>query len=395
MNSLQIVTYATSIDQLHEIAKANVREVIFSTIELSRFGKLTRTQLIELALEAKKLNMKCVLEWDILMTEPKLKRAVNVMKSIDLTLFDAIRVQDAGALNYALHHTTLPIQLNLETGNHNLIGMKRWCALVGRRLDKIIVSIELTAEKLAEIIQTTQASVEVLGLGPILLLYTPRLLLSLERNHLDWLENDQNATEHHLQALADSNENAHSGFRIIENLNGTFVIHHKDYSLIEKIVELKQIGLHGLRIDLRQNKKSTSIKPLAELIENFSLTDATQYIENYEYKVTHCFYRANATDVLFKKLKNMNIQRKDSGYVGEVIEVSKNNYISVQVNGKKSTLSTGQNYKVVTPEGDELSLQPYKLTALNGKTIDKALNDDIVILPYQKSVVVKSLIYTN
>lgn len=395
MNNFGFVSYASTFEELTELHACGVKEVILSSIQLSRFGRLTRPQLIELALKAKQLNLKTVLEWDILMTEPKLNRAKQVIKELDLTLFDSIRVQDAGALNFVLNNLNHPIQLNLETGNHNLIGIKRWTELVGSRLEKIILSIELTAEKISEYTKAVNVPIEVMGLGPVLLLYTPRLLLSLEKNDLNWLKDDQNAIEHHIQALADSNENAHSGFRIIENLNGTFVIHHKDYCLLEKIPELKQMGVSDLRIDLRQNKSSRSIKPIADLVHNYSATDVAQYIEKYEHKVTHCFYRANATDVLFKKLKNMNIQRKDSGYVGEVLEVSKNNYISVYINGKNSELKVGLNYQAITPEGDKVAISPFKISSLEGTQIDKAIENDIVIIPYQKSVVVKSLIYKN
>ena len=69
-----------------------------------------------------------MLEWDILMSEKiffQLKQ--TVLSSLQWQFFDAIRIQDKGALNYLLEKTSVSLQLILETGNHNIEGIKIFC----------------------------------------------------------------------------------------------------------------------------------------------------------------------------------------------------------------------------------------------------------------------------
>jgi U32 family peptidase len=111
------------------------------------------------------------------MTSKAFERALENLSKVSLSNFQSIRVQDPGALYYLMEKfPEIKIQLNLETGNHNLRAIRGWVDLVGERLEKIILSSELNREKLGEYINAFKShdfTFELLGLGKILLFYTP------------------------------------------------------------------------------------------------------------------------------------------------------------------------------------------------------------------------------
>ena len=90
----------------------------------------------------------------------------------ELDHFDAIRVQDPGALEYLLEKTNIKIQLVLENGNHNLLGIQTWVDYVVDRLDRVVLSIELPKDKLREYVQKLNVDIEFYILGQILIFYT-------------------------------------------------------------------------------------------------------------------------------------------------------------------------------------------------------------------------------
>lgn len=362
--------YASHAAELTELVAHGVVEVLLGCQALSRLGTLSLSELEGLARQARMSGLRPVLEWDILMTEVPFERALAALREIDLSLFSAIRVQDPGAFGWVLeHYPEHPIQLVLETGNHNLAGVQRWCELGGSRLERLVLSIELPRASLAEMIRGTKVPVEVLGLGPILLLYTPRHLLS---NQLG----DRGDMDRRIEALASSEESQHSGFRLIENENGTFVFHAKDYCLLDRIEELREMGLAALRVDLRLGG-----------------TWGGWQKGEHPVAVTQCFFRANATDVLFKKLKNNETQRQDEGYVGEVVEITKDSHSVIAILGKGCVLNRGDQLLFVTPERRRVEWVVQSLRNLEGVEVDQVFSGDFAVVSYLKTVIPKTAVY--
>ena len=397
---MKAIGYFLAESDIATSVSGGVGELIFSHLALSRFGNLSTREFEVQSLKAHQAGIRVVLEWDILMTETRFQRAKLIFQALlqakfnGNAWFDAVRVQDPGAAHFIRETTDLPIQLNLETGNHNYEAIQGWVQAIGVRLERVMLSIELPAPVLEKVLSELSVPAEVLGLGPVLLLYTPRTLLSIERGDLEWVDKDEEAEIHSLNAIANSEEGLHRGFRIHENIHGTFVIHHKDYCLLDKIDELKAMGLHYFRIDERLRKNKEPLLPeVQSLIHEFDILKAEKIIQTYEQKVTRCFYRANATDVLFKKLKNMHAQRKDEAYLGEVFEVSKNRYLVLHVVAEAGTLHKGMRCRFVNTEGKEQEYSLELIRNLEGEVIESAVKGDFVILPYVKSVSVRTQVY--
>jgi collagenase-like PrtC family protease len=387
--------FVTPIRNRTELLKASelgIQEVLLPHHQLSPMGTLDTETLHSLSKEAQSLGLKPILLWDTLMRDSELNLSFHVLKQINLSQFSAIRVLDPGALELALDETVLPIQLILRSGAHNLTSILKW-SNYDSRIEKVILSSELPKKRLEEYLPKMNKDVEVLGHVPTLLFYSPRHLLSYQLSDSDRTEEEL----HFIKATASCEESSHKGFRMIESKHGTLIFHSKDYSLIEKIEELKQMGIHSFQVDLRleetQEKSLEQMEAVLKLCQNFNPLAFENWHQQNPYKTTRCFYQTNATDVLFKKLKNKTIQRVDSAYIGKVFETARDRHTILQIQSLKETLKPGKSIKVITPMGKIFEVKLHQMKDLDGNVLEEAHTGDFVAIPYLKSVAPSSMIY--
>jgi putative protease len=386
---MKINSYVTNLEQLNLCIAHNVAEVILEPIELARFGKLSTAEVNDLANAAKAAGIQVALEWDVLMTEDEFPKKIEAINEINFTYIDNIRVQDVGAINYALENLSSKITLILETGNHNLKSVQTWIDAIGDRLNKIVLSIELAKSTLQEYIQKLSCPVEFLAVGRILLFYTPRNLLSALTPQTDDLRQKVMTSPEFLEATGESEESPHKGFPIVENRHGTFMFHIKRLFLLDHINELKEMGLAWARFDLRFDE----YYDIETMMKIESDREGKAYKSHYPHDVIKGYYNINKTDVLFKKLKNYRIQRKDESYIGEVIEASKGNYMALTV--KKHDISIGDELKFITPEGKEMFCKVHFLKNSKFEDIQTAKKGQLCLINYFGGIWVKSQVYLN
>lgn len=414
------VTYVSSQEDLCQASSAGFREVLIGHPRLSRFGGVQTELLLELLAAARSLDLRPILDWDVLMTQADFQAATTLLEQLPLEKFSAVRVQDPGALEWLIQHPKKPIlQLNLETGNPNLTGIQRWCDYGGSRLDRIILSSQISKSTLDKIVKSVSVPVELLGLGPILLLYTPRHLLSNQIKNLgDPLLSSSEMPQ--LEAVASSEESSHRGFRVRETPRGTLFFHAKDYSLLDQVQELFELGIAAFRVDFRLQDGPPLLESVAEILDAGEaefrsglaesnthhqpsqnqdecrplwLTLANRFHDSYPNRVTRCFFQANHTDVLFKKLKNTRVQREDRDYVGEIIEISKNQHLILSILGKAVTLTLGQKLRMITPTGQETTYEVTRLQNLNKVDVPHLKTGDFAVLHYAKLIPPKTAVY--
>tara|TARA_Y100000780_G_scaffold155505_1_gene140217 strand:- start:252753 stop:253898 length:1146 start_codon:yes stop_codon:yes gene_type:complete len=376
-----VVTYIQNMKELGLAKEHGVSEVIISPKGPSRFGTLKDSEVNELGRQAKEIGLKSVLELDALLTEQEL---LNVdLKSYELSNFDALRVQDPGLLELVLHKTKLPVQLILEGGNHNLPGLMEWRDYLGPRLDRMVLSIELPKDKLQEYKEALSVPVEFLVLGRILLFYTPRNLLSAMLP-----EDDELRTKPQITAVGESEESPHKGFPVLENNRGTFMFHIKHQFLMEHLSELQ--FLDAARVDLRFDSDFELIEKVKDVFN--SKMSGKEFKEIYPFDVIKGFYKVNKSDVLFKKLKNSRIQRKDENYIGEVLEIKKGSHQAIRLKGRTG-IQKGMKLLFITPEGKEFSCPVVELKNTKLEDIEKTTDEGLVLMNYLGGVWVKSQVY--
>lgn len=391
---MKIVTYLTKIEDLEYIISSNISEVILSPVLLSRFGNLSLIQVNEIAKVLISKNIGPILEWDILMTQNVFFNVCEQLKNIDFTLFKGVRVSDPGAINYLIKNfPTLKIQLILESGAyHNTNSLEVMKNLIGSQLSRIILSLELNFEYLSEFIKNSNVDVEFLGLGRILLFYTPRKLITPlfgteEKNYYE-------VNEIPIEVKASSEESAHKGFPVIENSHGTFMFNTKDHFVLEYLRELKDIKLNFLRIDLRFEKDLSPLIHINTLLSNFSEELVKQVKENHSTSVIRGFFHTNKSDVLFKKLKNQKINRVDDTYIGEVVDVQKGGHILVLLKSKLNKIKKNQTVFLTTTEGKLKEIKVHTLKNTKLIDLEEAGFNELVLIPYTSGATVRSIIHS-
>lgn len=378
---MNIISYATSTYELEMLSKSGANEIVVSSSEFSRFNQNSFDELLKMIELKNKISSKLILEWDILEQDSKFKKTCEHFKKLPIHEFSSIRIQDPGVVHFIkTHYPWLKIQLILETGNHNLVGLQKWETYLGTQLERLILSNELSKEHLKSYGSSLNTPIEVLCFGRILLFYSPRGLLNpLYDKKAEYIE-----------ASGTSEESPHSGFPLIENRHGTFMFNVKDLSLIEHVNEFVEMNILNLRIDLRFDRffesREIIFTAMRNLVSEFKIEGPRPFVKG--------FYNINKTDVLFVKLKNNRIARNDSNYLAEVVDVEKE--INLVIKIKKNITVTGEmKIRIVTPEGKEKKLQVSDFYNSKKEKVSTLQNEKIVIIPFVNGVTVKSQIYLD
>lgn len=382
---MKLTTYARSLHDLGVLKDQGLTEVILEPKALSRFGKLSNDEFKNLSARAKELNLRVLLEWDILMTEDVFAKCVPEIKAL-YPFADALRVQDPGALQWALDNTSLPLQFIAENGNHNLKALEGWIELADGRLERIALSIELSKNVIEEYSQKLSVPCELLGHGRILLFYTPRPLLSA-------LTPEKLSMNEELLALGESEESPHKGFPLVENQHGTFMFHIKEFCLIDYAQELSKLGLDYFRIDQRWENPSRLID-IVGLINDFSPEKFEAFKESYSQDLMRGFYLVNKTDVLFPKLKNSRLQQREGNYIGEVLEAEKSSHLAIMIKNPKGLLKD-DHLKFVHPKGEIFEAKIYSLKNISLEDVESVPAGQIAIIQFVGGIWVKSQVFYN
>lgn len=382
---MKLTSYARSLHELNILKDQGFEEVILEPKSLSRFGKLSHAEVESFSKRAKELGLRVLLEWDVLMTEDVFRSKLDDIKAL-VGFADALRVQDPGALNWAIDQTNLPVQFIAENGNHNLKALQGWIDLANGKMERIILSIELSRSAIEEYVQKLSVPCELLGFGRILLFYTPRPLLSA-------LVPDKLSVNEEIAALGESEESPHKGFPIVENQHGTFMFHIKEFCLVDFAAELNTLGLSYFRIDQRWETPSR-LSEIATLAKNFSPSDFEKLKVDYSQDLMRGFYLVNKTDVLFPKLKNSRLQGRDANYIGEVLEAEKSSHLAIMVKNPKG-LSVTDQLKILHPKGEVFEAKIYSLRNLALEDVTHVPQGQVALIQFVGGIWVKSQVFFN
>lgn len=396
---MKFVTYAENTTQLKELAilvetkkiDANVLEVIVGTAAISRYSENTVAGLEEMIALNQKFKLPLVLEWDVLQQESLFQKNAELVSRLPLHEFKAIRIQDPGALNLIKEKFPwLKVQLILENGNHNYTGLSRWSDFLGEQLDRLVLSNELSREHLSNYAKELKTELEVLVFGRILLFYSPRLLLSpLKKEAVQ-----KDILDKNVEAYGTSEESPHAGFPLIENRHGTFMFNVKDLYLLDHLDELRSLNIGAVRFDLRFDDSFGHLENCIDLFEGrIKHEDVLEIKTEHPRPMIKGFYNINKTDVLFTKLKNKRIQRQDNNYVGEIVDVERDQQMALLIKSKHLTLKSGDELQLITPEGKTKTLGLKIFSDTSGAGLSHATTNEVVLLPFMSGVVAKTQVY--
>ncbi len=388
---MKLMTYIESAAELETFLKYKNAELDYELIlgcdALSRYSKTTIDELLTLVNLAVKDNLPVVLEWDALYQEERFQKAKAVIDHLPLHDFKAIRVQDPGAIHYIkTQFPWMKMQVILENGNHNLEGLKKWEEYLGDQCERLVLSNELSKEMLKDYARELKTPIEIQAFGRILLFYSPRLLLSpLEKEQM------RKST---IEASGSSEESPHTGFPLIENQHGTFMFNVKDLSLLDHLKEIEEMSIHCLRVDMRfDNCFSNYLNAMIDLFSG-KITEISPEVKKLHPRpLIKGFYNINKTDVLFTKLKNKRTQRQDQNYVGEIVDVERDQQLALLIKTEAFKEGVASSVFMITPEGKEKTLSLPWVKMSTGESINSAGKNDLVLIPYINGVTVKTQVY--
>ncbi|MBT3584463.1 MAG: hypothetical protein HN509_06135 [Halobacteriovoraceae bacterium] len=379
---MKLVTYCQSRTDWDLLKAGKPCEVILTPKALSRFGKLSFEECVQLANEMRELGFRTLLEWDLLMVESSWNSLRPNLTASFLANFSAVRVQDLGALNFL--HKNFPevlIQPILETSFHSYSAIAEIVEFLGESLDRVILSLEIPKEELSKILTKLTVPTELLGIGPLLLFYTPRSLLSAQFQNEDIRDR---------LLVGASQESPHKGFPLLENDRGTFMFNPKNHCLLENFNELQEFGLSHLRIDLRNKMEWYSLA--AGLFSNYSRENVEKLKEGSGEKYLQGYYRVNKSDVLFKKLKNQRLIPMDQNYLGDILDVEKKAYIALHLNSSEKTIKIGDELEIKTPEGKSKVFRISEMMDANRQFLKEA-KSGMVYFPHLSSISIRSKVF--
>ena len=370
--------FTSYLTKASDLQNKKVDNFILSTSEFGRFSSITTESCFELLKMGReeRPDAKYFFEWDCLQTQDVFENKVTALSEIGLNLFDGVRVAELGAFNWVLENTTLPIHLILENGHHNLKGIQTWEKHAGKRLERIVLSLELPKEVLKKYTSSLKTPVELQVLGDLLLFYSPR---SLVKNQLSF-DKDVHDKKWY-EAKANSEESPHRGFTLIENKHGSFMLNPKKQSLLQVLDEVLESGVKFLRVDQRLlsvdlNKLTFSQENLQNLLPN------ERFIRGY--------FNVNKTDKIFVKLKNHRLQRRDENFVGTVVDVKKDQYVAIKIENQQMNLTLNKRIEFATPDGKMKSMLLRSMKNISLEDIDSIRDEKIILVPHTSGVSVKT-----
>lgn len=378
---LNFNTYITNHSHLSLLQPTSIREILLEHEDLSRFGRLKTSELQSLIHEAYGRGFSSILQWDILATEPDLLSGAKIIKRLPLSQIAAIRVQDVGIAQWIHQHfPDIPLHLIAETGNHNLASLQQWCDYFGEQLIRLVLSTEIPGMTLKQYCVQLKPPCEILGLGRILLFYTPRsLLLPLQLK-----------SRFSSETTVASDDKKHHQFQILENRHGTFMFHYYDLFLLDLLPELLETTLHTLRLDLRFINSFEWIQEIDSLREKYDGKLVKSIRAQWPVHTIHGFFRANRTDRAIHRLKNKHLSDHGKNIVAYVVESTKNQHIALI---SRQPFHADEELLFITPDGRKLKIVPNCIRNTQGETTKTADTAGVWLIPHFKGVIPKTLIY--
>ncbi|MEK7484788.1 MAG: U32 family peptidase, partial [Planctomycetota bacterium] len=313
------------------------------------------------------------------------------VKQLPLEQIHAFRILDPGvALWFCEQAFPCELQLLCDSGNHNLTGLQEWAKIFAPRLTRLILSSEIPGDSLKSWIPQIPASCEILGLGPILLFYTPRKLLSPHFKHP--VEEEPDSMQEEIRATACAEESQNRSFLTVETQQGTFIYNPKDLCLLEYISELGSIELHYLRLDRYDVPSLPICHKIMEMLKHPSLEHFQQIRQLWKRPLIHGFYSGNRSDSTFDQLKNGLFKNRKEQVVGEIMDVKRKDYLVIQAHQE---IQTGESFCFSSPDGTQKVFQIEKLHSSSGKKIQFLKKGEIGILPWYSHVYTSTLILRN
>ncbi len=210
------------------------------------------------------------------------------------------------------------------------------------------------------------------------LFYSPRKLLS--NNPFEKPDEDS-------EILTASTDRPSQFFSVQQTGQGTVIFNDKDLYLLDRLEEIKAIGINYLGIELYTTKQYRLIE------EYFGRPDWIDEVKNsWENPLISGFFSQNQTDSLLARLTNAYLKNEKQYQLGSVIESLKNTHTLLHL---KRDLDLPQRVVFVTPERKVVDFEITQLIDLKGTLYQDKAGPGYYRLPWIKYVIPASIMKSN
>ncbi len=365
-------------EQLQMVIRIPVNEIVIQTAGFSLYGGISEVDLLDSLNQLKSSGKQITLQWDMLCQDDEIETLANVFKEFSNKI-TAIRFVDPGVgVCLKRRFPTHQLQFLMWDGHQNRAGIMEWIQIFQPNLHRIILSNQVSKKIIKELRQETKIPIEIKVLGRMQLFYSPRKLLS--NNPFEKLDEDS-------QILAASTDRPSQFFSAQQTRQGTVMFNDKDLYLLDRLEEIKALGINYLGIELHTNKQYRVIE------EHFGKPGWIDKVKNsWKTPLISGFFSQNQTDNLLARLTNAYLKNEKQYQLGSVIESLKNTHTLLHL---KRDLDLPQQVVFMTPERKVVNFEITQLIDLKGRLYQDKAGPGYYRLPWIKYVVPASIMKSN
>lgn len=299
MNFIFTIYHSSHIDLAF---KCGASEISIPIEGLSKEGGVSVEEALKLEQLANEKGLTTIFICDKLSEE---RNFISLCKQIEPLLHKTIVISDIGLAKWLKDHSKI-FHLSLEIGSANDDSVQGWIDYFGTACKRVLLNYQIEAKELHPLISKIPCESEILGLGDILMYYSPRELLSFS---------DQQKKEVSIQ----SDDAGPSEFKFLQSESGSVMYYSKGFSLLSYIEEFKDSKLSFMRI----NPRFFDTEMCEVLLKCFTEQDFSDLKKNWPKPLLHGYYGSNKSDSLFVHLPK---RKKDENFkiAAEVIDFDEN-----------------------------------------------------------------------
>lgn len=371
--NINFVLHLDSPEHIRFVHRIAAREILVSAEPFSVAGKIRFKSIKSLFSSLQKTGRSVSLLWDRFCKNSQLDALLSDFEAIRDSL-DAVRFTDPG-VGLLLKKTfpALRLQFLMWDGNQNSISIQNWEKLLHPALERIVLSNQMTASVVGEVVMQSVIPFEIKVLGRFPLFTSARRLPAAAGSDL----NDQRAS---MTLISDDQPS--QCFPIRQSSRNTVIYNDKDLFLVDKIDALTAMGISWFNLEPHTK---TQFECLAD---RDPVADATSIRNAWDRPLTTGFFEENRTAAPLDDLSNRFLKNENQEQVATVIEAQKHSYLLLHIQRR---IELPCHVVFLTPEQRSIRFQLSDLQDMKGEVKQNSISEGYYLLPWIKHVVPASL----
>jgi U32 family peptidase len=349
--------------------KCKAAEICIPIEGLSKEGGVSVDEALKLENKANQKGLSIVFICDRLIEERSFSTFCEQIKPL---LHKTLVISDIGAAKW-LKEQKKSFHLSLEIGSANDDSVLGWINYFEPFCKRVVLNYQIEARELHPLISKISCESEILGLGDILMYYSPRELLSFT---------DQQQKEVSIQ----SEDAGPSEFKFLQSESGSVMYYSKGFSLLSYISEFTKSSLTSMRI----NPRFFDQEMCKTLLASFEDQNFNDLKKNWPKPLLHGYYGSNKSDGLFVHLPK---RKKDENFeiAAEVIDFDENSILIRAMN----SIPLGAELRAIDTKKREFIWNVNNLVDLEQKSLEILKKNETGLIKRIRTLTTGSFIYFN